>query len=114
MLIIRLNGCHHSTVPDGRESGERDGRGVTGEKEREKGVEDRESDTKREVRTVRKKGAREVHKEEEVEAEKEREKLASFNTSQTKGDFQRNVGRESRLMPEAHSRQISEGEREKK
>lgn len=79
MLIIRLNGCHHSTVPDGRESGERDGRGVTGEKEREKGVEDRESDTKKEVRTVRKKGAREVHKEEGLRRRKrERNWLVSI------------------------------------
>lgn len=55
------------------QSGDRDGIGVTGGREREKGVEDRESDIKREVRTVRKKGARGAQEEDEAERERERE-----------------------------------------
>lgn len=54
-----------------------------------------------------------MHKRRMRRREREREKLASFNTLQTKGDFQSNVGRESRLMPEAHSRKIRGREREK-
>lgn len=109
MLIIRLNGCHHSTVPDGTEWRERWERGNRRgrERERERGRRTRERYKERGEDSQKERS-------EEVEVEKEREKLASFNNSQTKGDFQRNVGRESRRMPEAHSRQISEGEREKK